>query len=226
MLAKFVSGEFLLHIPCWRHFYLGSISYTSHAAFIFIWGVSLTPPFLPLIWSADILLHFPCSFHFYRDSFSYKSCAVFIFFVGSFSYTSRSGVIFMWAVSLTHPMLDEFLSRKFLLHIPCWLLFFIWGVSLTHPVLPSLSSREFLLHIPCWHHFYLGSFSYTSHAGFFYILIWGFFLHIPCWLHCYLGSFSYTSHAGIIFNLQVSLTHPMLASLLSGEFLLHIPCWL
>ena len=79
--------------------------------------------------------------------------------------------------------------------------FFIGGVSLTHPVLASFLSGRFVLHIPCWFFF-----------------------------HFYLGSFSYTSHAGLIFmggggGGGVSLTHPMLASFLSGEFLLHIP-WL
>ena len=139
----FLSGEFLLPIPCciyiypfWHHFYLGSISYTSSAAFIFIWGVSLTPPVLALIWSADFLLHIPCSFYFYQGSFSYNSRAAFIFIwgvclthpmlasffhLGSFSYTSRAGFIVIWGVSLTHPMLASFLSGEFLLHIPCWL---------------------------------------------------------------------------------------------------------
>ena len=40
------------------------------------------------------------------------------------------------------------------------------------------------------------------------------------------GGFSYTSRAALIFMQGVSLTHPVLASFLSGEFLLHIPCWL
>ena len=53
------------------------------------------------------------------------------------------------------------------------------------------------------------SFSYTSRAGFNFII--GLSLEIPCWLHFYRG---------------VSLTHPVLTSLLSGEFLLHIPGWL
>ena len=68
-----------------------------------------------------------------------------------------------------------------------------------------------------------------------------FFLHIPCWLlfqirgvslkhpvllHFYLGSFSYTSHVDFVFIWGVSLTHPTMTSILSGEFLLHIPCWL
>ena len=123
---------------------------------------------------------------------------------------------------------------------------FIWGVSLTHPVLASPLCGEFLLHILCWLYFYLGSFSYTSLASvflsffFFFksrelplhvsywllILIWGvslthpmlalclcgeFLLHIPCCLHFYAVSF---------------LTHPMLDSFLCKEFLLHIQSWL
>ena len=36
MLAFILSGEFLLHIPCWLQFYLGSFSYTSRAGFSFI----------------------------------------------------------------------------------------------------------------------------------------------------------------------------------------------
>ena len=43
--------------------------------------------------------------------------------------------------------------------------------------------------------------------------------HIPCWLHLYLGTFSYTSRAGFYFISRLALTHPMLASFLSGEFL-------
>ena len=45
--------------------------------------------------------------------------------------------------------------------------------------------------------FYVGSFSYTSHAGFFLFLN--------------LGSLSYIYRAGFIFLWGVSLTHPMLA---------------
>ena len=114
-MTSILSGEFLLHIPCLLHFYLGSFSYTSRAYFIFIWGVSLTHPVLALILSADFLLHISCWFHFYR---------------GSFSYTSPAGFIFIWGFSLTHPALDSFLCGKFLLHIPCWL--FLCGEFLLH----------------------------------------------------------------------------------------------
>ena len=91
------------------------------------------------------------------------------------------------------------------------------GVSLTHPVLPRLFCKE--------------SFSYTSRASFlfflFYILfcfIGEFLLNIPYWLHFSVRSFSCTSNVGFILFGGVPLTHPMLASFLSGEFLLNIPC--
>ena len=151
----FKSGEFLLHIPCWIYFSVGSFYYTSHAGFIFLWGVSLTHPVLdfffflflsrekhPVLASfvfGEFLLHIPCWLHFY---------------LGSFSYTSHAGFIFMLWVSLTHPELASFpfLCGEFLLHIPCWLLFsfLVWEVSLTYPVLASFLSGEFLLHIPYW----------------------------------------------------------------------------
>ena len=294
MLASFLCGEFLLHIPCWLHFYVGSFSYTSRAGFIFMWGVSLTHPVLASFLCGEFLLHIPCWLHFY---------------VGSFSYTSRAGFIFMWGVSLTHPVLASFLCGEFLLHIPCCLdsyegaslqhpvlvsfflfsfflsffffylgsfsytslagFIFIWGVCLTHLVLALFLSGEFLLNIPCWIYIYVGCFSYTSMLAsfffnlgsyyytsrdaflfpfssfffslflfflsfFFFLFLSGeFLLHIPCWLHFYLGSFSYTSRAGFIFIWGVSLTQPELAfigsadtsvSFLCGKFLLHIPC--
>ena len=128
------------------------------------------------------------------------------FYLGSFSYTCCTGLIFMWGVSLKHPVLNSFLCGEFLLHIPCWIYFYVgsfsytshaclWGVSLTHPVSASFLCQEFLLKILCWLHFLVGSFSYTSHATF--VFIWG-----------------------------VSLTHPMLPSFLCKEFLLHIQCCL
>ena len=75
VLASFLCGEFLLHIPRWLDVYLGSFSDTSRAGFIFyfilIWGVSLTHPMLVS------------------------------FLSGSFTYTPRAGFIFIWGVSLT-----------------------------------------------------------------------------------------------------------------------------
>ena len=181
MLALFFNGEFLLQIPCWFHFslgtfsytsragfslfvflfffiffYRGSVSYTSDTSFIFLWRVSITHP---------MLASFCCC------------CCCCCCHLGSFSYTSRASFIFISDVSLTHHMLASFLT---------------WGVSLTHPM-ASFLSGERLLNIPCWLQFHLGSFSYTSRAGFF-IFIWG-----------------------------VSLTRPMLVLFFFGEFLLHIP---
>ena len=171
-------GEFDLHIPCWLHFYLGNVSYTSRACIIFLWGVSLTH-------------------HFYLGSFSYTSHAGFFlyffifllhipcwlyFHVGSFFYTSHGCFVFLWGVSLTHTGLFSFnLGRN------------------------SYTSRAGFI-------FYLGSFSYKSHAC---ISFFGEFpLHISCWLlFSYLGSFSYISRAGFFFMWGVSLTHPVLASL-------------
>ena len=91
MLALFLSGDFLLHIPCWLYFYLGSFSYTSRADFIFIWGVSLTHP--------------PKKSHTsHADFFLYTGFSV---YVGSFSYRSGAG-FFRWKL-------------LGFLHVPCWL---------------------------------------------------------------------------------------------------------
>ena len=76
-LKKNNSGEFLLHIPCWLHFYAGSFADSSRTGFIY---------FL----SRVFLLHIPCLRYFS---------------LGSFSYTSHTGFIFIWGFSLTHPML-------------------------------------------------------------------------------------------------------------------------
>ena len=131
-----------------------------------MWGVSLTHSVLASVFlSRKFPSHIPCWFHFY---------------VGSVSYTSRAGFVF------------------------------IWGVSLTHPALASFLCSEFHLHIPCWLHFYLGSFSYTSHAGFFFSFFFfyvEFLLHIPCrflfffffFFLFYLGSFSNTSRPAFFF---------------------------
>ena len=89
-----LSGEFLLHIPCWLNLYFGSFSYTSHTGFIFLWGVSLTHPMLALIISGDFLLYIPCWLY----------CCV-----ANFSYTSHATFIFVPGVCLTHPVLPSFL---------------------------------------------------------------------------------------------------------------------
>ena len=56
MLASFLSGVFLLHIPYWLCFYLWCFSYTSRAGFIFMRGVSLTHPVLVLFLCREFLL--------------------------------------------------------------------------------------------------------------------------------------------------------------------------
>ena len=133
MLASFLSGEFLLHIPCWL---------------FFLWG---------------FLLDIPCWLHFYLGSFSYTTRAGFNF-MRAVSSTHTMLTVFIGWVSLTHPLLSWFVSKKFLLHNRCWLPFYlesfsytshagvnlIWGVCLTHPTLASFLCRELLLHIPCW----------------------------------------------------------------------------
>ena len=196
MLASYLWGEFLLHIPQWLYFYLRNFSYTSHVGFLslslslslFNVGVSLTHPVRVSFLSGEFFLPVPCWFHFYAGSFSYASCAVCCVFV----------VVFIWGVSLTHAMLASFLSVDFkkIKNYTSRAGFFF-------------QSGEFLLYIPCCLCFYVGSFSYTSRAAFIFMR----------------GSFSYALRAGFIFIQGVSLTHLLLASL-CGEFFLHILCWL
>ena len=223
VLAWFLSGVFLLHIPCWFHFYRGSFSYTSRAGFVFIWGVSLTHLMLVSFLPGEFLLHIPCWLRFYLGSFSYTSRAGIILMRGV-SLIHPMLTLFMWVVSLTHLLLPSFLCGEFVLHILCFLSF-IRGISLTHPALDSIVCGKFLLHIPCW-----------------LFLCGEFLLHIPCYLHFYAVSFSYTSGAVLVSMQGISLTHPKLASFFfffffffgSGEFLLQIPrkfllhmlCWL
>ena len=152
---------------------------------------------LALLFCGEFLLHILCWLNFLIGGLSLTLPVLVCFFCyqGSFSYLSRAGFIF------------------------------IWGVSLTQPVLALILSRHFLVHIPYWLHFYQESFSYTSHAGFFF----------------YAGNFSYTSHdafifcggsssdisqatfifmwrVNFIFMWGVSLTHPVLASFYAGSF--------
>ena len=142
--AWFLCGEFLLHIPYWIHFYLGSFSYTSSAGVLFIWGVS------PI--SREFLLRIPC--------FLYSSSGISLTHFKSATFYSL-----ILGVSLTHPILAYFLSVEFLLHVPSWLFYFIFY------------SGEFLLHIPCWLDLYLRSFIYTPSARF--IFLWGVSLTHP-----------------------------------------------
>ena len=149
VLVSFLCAEFLFHIPCWLHFYLGSFSYTSHADFssFFLWSFSDTSH--------------TGFFSFYLGSFSYTSRAGFFFYRLSFSNTSRAGFIFVRGVPVIHPVLASFFCAEFLLHILCWLHFYLGSFLFVFPV-------EFLLYIPFFFSFLnLGSFSYTSHAGFF-----------------------------------------------------------
>ena len=119
--------EVSLTHPVLASFYLGSFSHTSHTGFVFIWGVSLTHPVLASLLSVEFLLHIPCCLYFSVWSFSYISQAGFFSFfrktfnLVTFSYTSRVGFIFIWGVSLTHPVMAWPLSGEFILHIPCWL---------------------------------------------------------------------------------------------------------
>ena len=151
------------------------------------------------------------------------------FYLGSFSYTSHAGLIFIWGVFLTHPILALFCCGEFVLHIPmvaliisgdCWLycsvanlsytshatFIFVPGVCLTHPVLPS---------------FLCGDFFYTSQPTFIFMRVVS--LTYPMQASFYAGSFSYTSRADFFFMWGVCLTHPVLTSCLCGEFLLHLP---
>ena len=150
----FLSGEFLSHIPFWFYFSVASFSYTSHACFVILWGVSLTHSMLAsfffsfLVWGVS-LTH-PVLASFLSGEFLlHISCL--LFFCGEF----------LLSLSLRT---DSFLFGEFLSHIPCWLLF-MWGVSCTQTMLASLCG-EFLLHIWCWL-LYVEVFSYMSHAGLF-----------------------------------------------------------
>ena len=189
MLASILSGEFLLHTLSWLHLYAGSFSYTSRARSFFLFFFFL---------SGEFLLYVPCLLDFSLGCFSDTSHAVFNF-IWRVSLTHPVLVsVFSLGVSLTYPVLTLVLSGEFLLHIPCWLQFylgslsytsraglnFIWGVSFIHTVLASILSWEFLLHIPLasfvcgefvlhvlsWLNLYAGILSYTSRAGFFFIL--------------------------------------------------------
>ena len=144
-----------------------------------MWGVSLTHPMLASFLCREFLLHILC-------------WLLFFFYLGSFSYTSHAGFIFMQVVSLTHPVLALFLSGEFLLHVPCLLIFFfsfsLGSLSYTsHTVFVSLSLSLYLsLSLSMWgvslRHpmlalFLYEAFSYTVLASF---LSGEFLLHIPC----------------------------------------------
>ena len=106
------SGEFLLQIQCWLHFYLGSFCYTSHAGFIFIGWVSLTHPVLASFLPGEFILHMRCWLSFLSGDFILQILCWIYFSVGSFSNTSHAGFFFwifwIWEVSLTHSVLASF----------------------------------------------------------------------------------------------------------------------
>ena len=177
----FLAGEFLLHIPCWLHFYLGSFSYTSRAGFIFMRGVSLTHAVLPSVLYKEFLLHTPCwllVFFFFFSSFLHVEFFLlipcwFIFYRRSFSYTCRAGFIFIWGVSLTHP-LASFLSGEFALQIPRWFHFHAGSFSYTSCAVVVVVV-VFKSHAGFF--FNRWSFSYTFRVGF--IFLWGVSLTHP-----------------------------------------------
>ena len=201
----------------------------------FIRVASLTYPVLGFFFffffflSAEFLLHISCWLHF---------C------LGTFSYTSRAGFMFLWGVSLTHPVQVLKIIIK------------ICGVSLTHPVLAffsfffiffsfffmwgaslvcSLLSRQPLKKRAGWKMAQKKNVKkshskqrrnpitpYTEQNK----TKQEFLLHILCWLLC-VGRFSYTSCAGfLMWGVSLCgdlLTHPVLASFCM-EFLLHVLC--
>ena len=132
MLALLFCGEFLLHIPRWLLFFFFfltwgvSLTHPMLASFFLTWGVSLIHPVLASLLSGEFLLHIPCRLYFSVGSFSYTSHAGFYFNLGSFSYTSRVGFIFIWRVSLTHPMLVLVFCGKFRLEMLCHPFFFLF----------------------------------------------------------------------------------------------------
>ena len=123
------------HVPCWLHFYVGNFSYTSHACFIFLWGVSLTHPglayfyfyffksragfifmwgislthpVLALFFCGECLLHIPCLLYFSVGSFSYTFHADFFFFYLGRFFFFWFFFFLIWGVSLTRPVLAFF----------------------------------------------------------------------------------------------------------------------
>ncbi len=93
-------------------------------------------------YTGEFLLHIPC--------WGWLFFVCLFLNLGSFSYRSRAGFVFMRGVSLTHPVL-----ALFFFYLGCFsytshvCVIFLWGVSLTHPILALFLSGDFLLHIPC-----------------------------------------------------------------------------
>ena len=127
-----LSVEFLLQIPLFFSFFVRGI-YLAHpivasfyaVSFIFIWEVSLTNPVLALILSGDsltypilvsflsgeFLVQIPCCLHFVCLNCVWHIPCCLNFYPVSLSYTSQAAFIFMWGVSLTHPMLQSLKKR-------------------------------------------------------------------------------------------------------------------
>ena len=117
LLASFFRGVSLTH-PMLASFLITGFSLTHPMlALFFIRGVSLTHPMLALFLFGEFLLHIPCWLYFLSWEFLLHIPCWLYFYLGSFSYTSHSGFIFLWIVSLTHPMLASFLYGEFLLNI-------------------------------------------------------------------------------------------------------------
>ena len=148
---------------------MGSFSYTSHACFLFLWGVCLTHPELGFLSVSlfNVMIFF--SFFIWGVSLTHPALALFFYgefllhipglfdsSVGSFSYTSHF-FLFFFPFFCFNLGSFSYTSRAGFI--------FMRGVSLKHPVLALFFYGEFLLHIPCLFDFSVGSFSYTSHAG-------------------------------------------------------------
>ena len=86
--------EFLLHIPRWLYFSVGSFSYTSHACLMFLWGVSLTHPMMAFFLMGRVSLTYPKLLSFLCGEFPLHIPSCLMFYVGSFSYTSRADFFF------------------------------------------------------------------------------------------------------------------------------------
>ena len=147
----FLSREFPSQIQSCLHFYLGSFSYTSPAGLIFTWGDSLSHPVLASFFCAEVLLHIPCWLFSSPPPPPPPPFFFFFFFLnlGNFTYTSLADFIFLWGVSLTHPVLAFFVFC-FCFNLGSFSYtsgagsIFLWGVSLTHPMLALFFRGEFL----------------------------------------------------------------------------------
>ena len=182
VIALFFCGKFLLHFPCWLHFYAGSLSYTSRAVYSFMQGVSVTHSLLFFFFffffafffkSGEFLLLIPSWFYLLSAEFLLHTSCWLHFCFGSFSYTSRGGFICIWVVSLTHPAQSSFLYGEFLLYNPSFCVrsfsytsragfIFIWGVSLTHPMVCGFVVVLFFVFL---------SVEFLLHAGLFYFIL-------------------------------------------------------